>query len=211
MDSAELCTVGPLARDLFIQLDFGPRASVDPTAFARSLQLDHSIQQVGGGVSASYVAAALSVLQHALLHLAPCCANSILHVLSGNSKHGNLQTPSYCMFWSACPLKPGVCGSACVGWTGVSEVAVGQGGGCLWQFTTTGKLFVLVGDVLHLTTPYDAPLSVALCHMSGWQLDMYACTWYLHKQPPVFATDNVFLCRKCVKWCRHCSRARTPM
>lgn len=34
-------------RDLFIQLEYGPRRSVDPTVFAKSLQLDHSIQQVG--------------------------------------------------------------------------------------------------------------------------------------------------------------------
>ena len=36
-----------LHRDLFLSLEYGPRAFVDPTAFTQSLQLDHSYQQVG--------------------------------------------------------------------------------------------------------------------------------------------------------------------
>lgn len=34
-------------QELFLQLQFGPRASVDPTAFAAALQLDHGVQQDG--------------------------------------------------------------------------------------------------------------------------------------------------------------------
>lgn len=33
-------------RQLFLALDFGPRRSVDPTAFAQCLNLDHAVQQV---------------------------------------------------------------------------------------------------------------------------------------------------------------------
>jgi hypothetical protein len=33
---------------VYLQLEHGPRNVVDPEPFARSLQLDHSIQQVGG-------------------------------------------------------------------------------------------------------------------------------------------------------------------
>ena len=33
-------------RDLFLDLQFGPRSQADPTAFAKCLQLDHAVQQV---------------------------------------------------------------------------------------------------------------------------------------------------------------------
>lgn len=36
-----------VCRSLFAQLQAGPRSSVDPTAFAEGLQLDHTIQQDG--------------------------------------------------------------------------------------------------------------------------------------------------------------------
>jgi ubiquitin carboxyl-terminal hydrolase 48 len=39
-------------RDVFLALDFGPKYSVDLTAFAKSLSLDHSIQQVRVGSAA---------------------------------------------------------------------------------------------------------------------------------------------------------------
>lgn len=34
-------------RELFLALQYGPRSSVDPTAFVKCLNLDHSVQQVG--------------------------------------------------------------------------------------------------------------------------------------------------------------------
>ena len=33
-------------RDLFLDLQFGPRSHADPAAFAKCLQLDHAVQQV---------------------------------------------------------------------------------------------------------------------------------------------------------------------
>jgi hypothetical protein len=35
-------------RDLFLSLEYGPRSFVDPTDFAKSLELDHAVQQVRG-------------------------------------------------------------------------------------------------------------------------------------------------------------------
>ena len=36
-------------RDLFLDLQFGPRSHADPAAFAKCLQLDHAVQQVEAG------------------------------------------------------------------------------------------------------------------------------------------------------------------
>jgi hypothetical protein len=40
-------------RDLFLSLEYGPRSFVDPTEFAKSLQLDHSYQQVRTAMAAA--------------------------------------------------------------------------------------------------------------------------------------------------------------
>jgi hypothetical protein len=42
----EVDEVAAQLRDLFLELQFGPCAQADPTAFARCLQLDHGVQQV---------------------------------------------------------------------------------------------------------------------------------------------------------------------
>ena len=39
--------VATTLRDLFLELQFGPKSQADPTTFAKCLQLDHAVQQVG--------------------------------------------------------------------------------------------------------------------------------------------------------------------
>ena len=44
--------VAATLRDLFLDLQYGPRSYADPAAFAKCLQLDHAVQQVcEGGIS----------------------------------------------------------------------------------------------------------------------------------------------------------------
>ena len=42
-------------RDLFLDLKFGPAAHADPTAFAKSLQLEHGVQQVSRTLLKVYI------------------------------------------------------------------------------------------------------------------------------------------------------------
>lgn len=92
-----------ICRRLFAELQAGPRASADPTAFAQTLSLDHSVQQDGQEFT-----------------------KLLLTLLERLFRESGVQV---CIFQRSCPMKPLAANSATSGVAGVGT-ARGQRSCC---------------------------------------------------------------------------------